>query len=288
MSTTTPSPTQPIHPTYKPRASISSLPSNCLVGKILSILERDEGIILTHFVSLDELDAIDADIEAYRQQTPSTEEVALNIIPKETLVVPGLVGMSPTVAKMCESVTMAEGRNGSQKCITLHIGYEAPRQRLHQDDNVHAIKHSGKFELNKTSQFGCLIAGSKTTRENGATMFIPGSRKWDDNRWPKMDQVFFAEMEPSSALIFLASCYHGGGHNSILGPIRKMHGLFFIGGTMRTEENQFLAIPRSKALTMSNNMLSLLGYKKPTRVLRIVENEDPVTDLNGVLIRASL
>jgi swainsonine biosynthesis dioxygenase SwnH1/2 len=56
---------------------------------------------------------------------------------------------------------------------------------------------------------------------------------------------------------------------------------------MRTEENQFLAIPRSQVLKMNDKMLSLLGYKKPTTVLGIVENEDPASDLEGVLARAS-
>ena len=94
-------------------------------------------------------------------------------------------------------------------------------------------------------------------------------------------------MDPGSALIFLASCYHGGGHNSIPDSVRKMHGLFFVRGTMRTEENQFLAIPRSKVLGMSDKMLSLLGYKKPSTVLGIVENMDPASDLQGALERAS-
>jgi ectoine hydroxylase-related dioxygenase (phytanoyl-CoA dioxygenase family) len=95
------------------------------------------------------------------------------------------------------------------------------------------------------------------------------------------------EMDPGSALVFLASCYHGGGHNSVPGTVRKVHGLFFVRGTMRTEENQFLAVPRSKALNMSDRMLSLLGYKKPSTVLGIVDNDDPMVNLEAVLQRAS-
>jgi ectoine hydroxylase-related dioxygenase (phytanoyl-CoA dioxygenase family) len=90
-------------------------------------------------------------------------------------------------------------------------------------------------------------------------------------------------MEPGSALIFLASCYHGGGTNFTQDEIRKIHGLFFIRGNLRTEENQFLAVPRSKALEMSPKMLSLLGYKKPSTVLGIVENEDPSVNLKAYL-----
>jgi ectoine hydroxylase-related dioxygenase (phytanoyl-CoA dioxygenase family) len=89
-------------------------------------------------------------------------------------------------------------------------------------------------------------------------------------------------MEPGSALVFLASCYHGGGSNTVPGEVRKIHGLFFVRGTLRTEENQFLAIPRSKVLTMSDKMLSLLGYKKPSTVLGIVENQDPSLNLQAI------
>lgn len=98
----------------------------------------------------------------------------------------------------------------------------------------------------------------------------------------------YSEMEPGSALIFMASCYHGGGHNSVPGQVRKVHGLFFIRGNLRTEENQFLAVPRSKVLTMSDKMLSLLGYKKPTSVLGIVDNEDPALNLRGVFDKANM
>lgn len=95
-------------------------------------------------------------------------------------------------------------------------------------------------------------------------------------------------MDPGSVLIFLASCYHGGGHNSVSGELRKVHGLFFIRGNLRQEENQFLAVPRSKVLDMSDKMLSLLGYKKPSTVLGIVDNADPASNLKAVLEQARL
>lgn len=94
-------------------------------------------------------------------------------------------------------------------------------------------------------------------------------------------------MVQGSALIFLASCYHGGGHNSTKDEIRKVHGLFFIRGTLRTEENMFLAVPRSKVLGMSEEMLSLLGYKKPVTILGTVDRGDPAQNLQAVLEKAN-
>lgn len=54
---------------------------------------------------------------------------------------------------------------------------------------------------------------------------------------------------------------------------------------MHTEENQFLAVPRSKVLEMNPKMLSLIGYKKPSTALGIVENDDSAKDLKKCLER---
>lgn len=169
---------------------------------------------MTDFATSEELASIDEDIEIYRGTTQSTEKSALHIIPKETLSVPGLVGKSPTIAKLCESPVLEKLRTSMLQesfgviredfieentidpllsiSMTFHIGYGAPRQRLHRDDNIHGIRHGGNFKLNKASQFACMIAGSQTTRQNGATMFIPGSHKWDDKRRPSINEICFA------------------------------------------------------------------------------------------------
>lgn len=94
-------------------------------------------------------------------------------------------------------------------------------------------------------------------------------------------------MEPGEAFVFLGTVYHGAGHNSVVGQVRKLYGLFFIPGTLRPEENQFLAIPRSKVLGMSDKMLSLLGYKIPETWLGIVNNGDPAENLVEVLEMAN-
>jgi len=94
-------------------------------------------------------------------------------------------------------------------------------------------------------------------------------------------------MEPGSAFVFLGTVYHGAGHNSVVDQVRKLYGLFFVPGTHRTEENQFLAIPRSKVLGMSDDMLSLLGYKTPGTYLGIVNNSDPAENLREILEMAN-
>lgn len=92
-------------------------------------------------------------------------------------------------------------------------------------------------------------------------------------------------MKPGSALIFMGSAFHGGGHNSVPDTVRIVHGLFFIRGTLRQEENQFLAIPHSKVLQMTPVMQGLLGYKKPDSALGLVENRDPCINLGSIFQR---
>jgi hypothetical protein len=215
-------PPQPIDPLYSPSTSIKSLPADASIDEILQVIEQDGGIILTNLVSSGQLTAIEEEIKEYQNSAPSTENSALHIIPKETLAIPGLVGKSQTTAEICELPVLDQLRTSILQdkfgviredfiednyidpllsiSITLHMGFGGPRQRLHRDDNVHGIKHTGKFVLKESSQFGCLIAGTKTTRANGATMFIPGSHKWDDERRPKLDEICFAGESPCSKL----------------------------------------------------------------------------------------
>lgn len=94
-------------------------------------------------------------------------------------------------------------------------------------------------------------------------------------------------MDPGSVLIFMASTYHAGGQNVTEDEIRKVHGLFFVRGTLRQEENQFLAVPRSIVLGMSDKMLELLGYKKPSTVLGMVDGMDPAANLESILTKVA-
>ncbi|KIW62779.1 hypothetical protein, variant [Phialophora macrospora] len=310
-----PGPPAPIDASYKPKAAVTTLPATAPLAEILAVLERDGGLILKDLVSAQELQSIETELQPWRElqrKDPGSGPDVFVTIPKSTVLIPGLVGKSATVASICENDTLEQLRQTILKddytnkrenfdehniinpllslSIAMNIGYGSPRQLLHRDDGIHAVRHAkGEFRLDRASQFGCLIAGCEVTRENGATMFVPGSHKWgDDHCAATADDVCFAEMSAGSALIFLAACYHGGGHNSVPNSQRIMYSLFFTRGTLRTEENQFLAIPRSKVLGMSPKMLELLGYAKPTPALGVVDNIDPATDLQGVWNRAMM
>lgn len=204
---------------YTPKTSITHLPSDASVNEIIEVLDRDGGLIIDNFVSQAQLDQIKADVAHYHE-SEATKNSAISIVPTETILTPGLVGKSDTIASICESaqltglrkeiltdefVVSREGFPDERSIdpllsisLAFNVGPGAPRQRLHRDDNIHDTKHDREFDVRKVSQFACLIAGCETTRDNGATMFIPGSHRWDDKRQPRIDEITFAGKYTSS------------------------------------------------------------------------------------------
>lgn len=75
---------------------------------------------------------------------------------------------------------------------------------------------SDYYQHNTTDpvMIGCVTALTKTTKENGATIAIPGSHLWGPDRKPLYDEAVPAELEIGDALIFLGNLYHAGGGNT--------------------------------------------------------------------------
>lgn len=216
-----PAPAAPIDPSYKPQKSIVTVPATASVDYILGVIARDGGIIISDLVSKDKMAKIEEELKAWNENQPIPNNDkrngdAFHIIPSQTTLVPGLVGKSDTVSEICEHPLLDSLRENIllekytvyredwvepiridpllSLSLSMNIGYGAPRQRLHRDDNIHRIRHPGpeNWSFEGVSQFGCLIAGCDVTRENGATMFVPGSHKWDDHRMATADEVCFA------------------------------------------------------------------------------------------------
>lgn len=206
----------PIDPSYVPSISLTKVPATTSIEAIVDILEKDGALILTDLVSSQEISAVNDELNPYIETENAKTEThaAYDLVPKETVMIPGVVGKSPTMAKIAEFEVIEKLRTTvlQKKCtatwedrteeftigpllnssLTYYISYGGPRQRLHRDDMIHGIYHHGDYCLSNETQLGFMIAGSRTTRENGATMAIPGSHKWNHTRVPKTDEVCFA------------------------------------------------------------------------------------------------
>jgi ectoine hydroxylase-related dioxygenase (phytanoyl-CoA dioxygenase family) len=114
-----------------------------------------------------------------------------------------------------------------------------------------------------------MIPKIKTTRENGATVAIPGGHLWGAERAPQVEEMVCVEMEVGECFVLLGSLYHGGGTNSTSDVRRILHGLFFPRGHYRQEENIYIANRPEDVLSWSVEAQKLLGIIRACRILGI-------------------
>ncbi|KAK8148006.1 Dioxygenase swnH2 [Beauveria asiatica] len=266
--------------------AIAKIRATSSLEEILAILERDGGVTLTDFVSLESLDKIDEELEPYTKPIADNDSYD-NFVGKSTLVIPGLVGKSDTIVNILDTNETIENLLKvvlEERCpavfeqhteelvvdpllsiaLCFNVGHGSPRQALHRDDMNFSSKHRPDMKINDVDGFSCFLAGTRVTRENGGTMVILGSHKWEHDRRGRPDEVSFPEMERGSAFIFLSTLAHGAGYNTIPGEVRKIIDLVFCRATLRQEENQFLCNHRTKVLKMSPKLQILLGFKNVT------------------------
>jgi ectoine hydroxylase-related dioxygenase (phytanoyl-CoA dioxygenase family) len=143
------------------------------------------------------------------------------------------------------------------------------RQPLHRDDAMHLWSHPGP-----PCRLQAMLAITDFTSANGATLVIPGSHHWDDERAPSYAETIPAVMPAGSALIWQGGVYHGGGANTTDSPRHSLVVSLDL-GNLRQEENQFLSVPRETVLTLPEEVQRLLGWDRCPPGLGAVEMQDP-------------
>ncbi|KIW70759.1 hypothetical protein PV04_03000 [Phialophora macrospora] len=172
--------------------------------------------------------------------------------------------------------------------MTFDIGPGAKAQRLHRDDKNYHVDHPDQTETGyrygTDVELAFMVPGVLTTKDNGATLAIPGSHLWPSDWVPKLgdEKVTYAEMEVGDCWIMLGSLYHAGGANITRDEKRTVHGLFFVRGYLRQEENVYLANSAEEVTSWSPEAQKVLGYSISSPNLGFVEFVPPVAYLAGV------
>jgi Phytanoyl-CoA dioxygenase (PhyH) len=98
------------------------------------------------------------------------------------------------------------------------------------------------------------------TPDNGATVIVPGSHTWPDERLPgAADAQLAAVMPAGSVVFFLGTLWHGGGANRSASP-RLAVTCQYCEPWLRTQENYSLSVSRDTARAVSEDVRRLLGY----------------------------
>ena len=203
----------PIDASYQPSKAVTKIPATSSLEEVLAIIERDGGVILTDFVSLETLDKMDEELEPYTKPVADKDSYD-DFIGKKTRVIPGLVAKSDTIANILDTneiidkllKVILEERYPAvfeqhtedlvidpllSIALAFYVSEGSPRQALHRDDMIFSSKHRPDMKINEVDGFSCFLAGTRVTRENGGTMVILGSHKWEHDRRGTPDEVSF-------------------------------------------------------------------------------------------------
>ena len=267
-----------------------------------AIIERDGVVILEGLLSAEVVSRVNDEVGAVLDDADPDAEL-FNPIMKAfhgpcTKQVTSACAISPTFATevMCHPLLLALcDRILLPSCARyqLNLGHllqrgpGADEQLLHRDEAVWSDVPKPAPEL----QMATVIAFVDFTRENGGTRIIPGSHGWPDRRQspaeqfaqppPKEEQIAYAEMPAGSAVVYLGGTIHAGGSNTTEIPRRGAH-LSYCLGWLRTEENNYLAVPPAIAAKLPRQAQELLGYAVHDSIPRgggylgMVRMQDPI------------
>lgn len=164
----------------------------------------------------------------------------------------------PCSMKLCDHFLLPNGEFGYQLHVSaaLEVGPGSRQQILHREDDSFTFFPQPRPNLIVASMW----AVTDFTADNGGTLIVPGSHRWEAGRKAKSSEVRSAEMPAGSILYWLGSTLHGAGAN-ITDDWRYGVILTYSLGWLRQEENQFLDVPADVAAKLPQKVRDLIGYK---------------------------
>ena len=136
------------------------------------------------------------------------------------------------------------------------MGPGARKQILHREE--------GSFTFFPLPRPNIIVASmwamSDFRADNGATLIVPGSHLWPEEREPEPDEILSAEMPAGSVLYWMGGLLHGAGENTS-NDWRYGVILTYSLGWVRQEENQYLTVPRDIADSYPEHVRRLMGYQ---------------------------
>lgn len=273
--------------TPRQRLQVPEFSADASSSEVVEALKRVGGCIVRGIVPSDDIKQMERDIR------PSLEADepwgASTFFPPSTRRAFGLIGKSHTFAlsiignelyqAVCEEFLTSKSYpwygnrdqlNISPPQVNNTIAFSVRPgnsfdQPLHRDDDIHyADRPQVDVYPEQTNAreygIGFFVAGTKTTKANGATRFIPGSHLESTLQPPDETFAQYAELNPGDGFIMLSSCYHGGSANTTKDEERLVFSCFMTRGWLRQEENQYLAVPSETAKSLPLRIQKLMGY----------------------------
>ncbi|KAB2575283.1 Uncharacterized protein DBV05_g6020 [Lasiodiplodia theobromae] len=284
---------------------VQKVPADAPLEDILYLLKRDGGVFVKNLVSEEDVDKACEDV---KERLDADVEWEGAFFPTRSPTYTKTQLMHPLYQAVCahflttrswfwwgDTKKESVSKPYVHSCTAMRIGPGGKAQPLHRDDYISHNHHTeidewdDERDRNRETAVGLFVAGSRVTKENGGTQFIPRSHLWGTDRDtpPRVDQCIFADMEKGDAFIMLASAYHGGGDNVTKDQRRMLFSTFVVRGYLRQEENQFLAVPKDVVKGYDRPIQEFIGYSMSEPACGYLEQLDPIYALNPELLKGT-
>jgi ectoine hydroxylase-related dioxygenase (phytanoyl-CoA dioxygenase family) len=252
-------------------AKLARLPAHESPDVITAALQDDGGVIVDGFLERGAVEAIRREVAApLAASDPGMKHLNPAIqffYGDKTRHVSGMAAVSRTFATevlthpvylgVCDRVLLPScARYQLNLGHLIARGPGATAQLLHRDELVWVHVPRPHPEL----QLASMVALVDFRAENGATRVVPGSQRWPHERKPEPDEIADAEMPAGSAVLYLGSTIHGAGTNATADEWRLGLHVSYVLGWLRTEENNYLAVPPELAAQLPRAAQEALGY----------------------------
>ena len=158
----------------------------------------------------------------------------------------------------------------------INIMTDSPPQPLHMDDGFYPWPRP-----RPALSVATVFAIDDFTADNGATVAVPGSHLWGEERVAGPgDETVKAIMPAGSCILFLGNLWHGGGENRS-GADRLAVTAQYCEPWVRTQENYFLSVPPHTVAAVSENIRRMLGYSIHPPFMGMVNGMHPKRTLPG-------
>ena len=239
-------------------------------GTAVETLARDLDeagcLVVTGLADAATREALRAELAPHMERAKSDEDDPKAFYPGRTRRVTALAARSktagalmlhPTAMALCDHFLLPNSKPGYQVHVTaaLEVGPGAREQVLHREENSFLY-----FPLPRPNLIvATMWAISDFRKDNGATLLVPGSHRWPEERKAEPDEIVQAEMPAGSLLFWLGGALHGAGANT---SEDWRYGVIvtYSLGWLRQEENQYLDVTPEMAEQLSPELKRLIGY----------------------------
>ena len=259
--------------------SVVHLPATASIEEIHEVLHRDAAMIIDDLASLEQIDAINAEMAPFIDATPPGSD---DFSGRNTKRTGALIARSrsshdliqhPTILGVTDKLLYRAQSFQLHLTQVISIGPESPGQSIHRDQWAFDFF---EFPSDHDVQCNTIWALTDFTEANGATRLIPGSQHLPNAHTHTLDETVPAEMSKGSCLLYTGKVYHGGGANSS-DETRMGLNLTYNVGWLRQEENQYLSCPQDVAATLPDDLLRLMGYRVGAYALGYIDDvRDPI------------